>query len=86
MSNLLKLTEKGKDNQLKKMVLYYDNKASIDYLMGELTKESIITHLETKELEELYGDALKTDLTVHDLIQKYDGQSQISHGQSTIIG
>lgn len=86
MSNLLKLTEKGKDNQLKKMVLYYDNKASIDYLMGELTKESVITHLETKELEELYGDALKADLTVHDLIQKYDGQSQISHGQSTIIG
>lgn len=54
--------------------------------MGELTKESVVTHLETKELEELYGEALKADLTVHDLIQKYEGSTDISLGKSSIIG
>lgn len=54
--------------------------------MGELTKESVITHLETKELEELYGEALKADLNVNDLIQKYEGKSHISFEKSATIG
>lgn len=52
----MKMTNENELFDWKQILMFYDKQASVDFLMNEINKQKLITNLETKELEELYGE------------------------------